>query len=64
MSKRITLHLSLVLRAEDAADGSPLCAHSGLVKETIDLDNLEDGKRTMVSLLCNTAEVIKKIGGN
>ena len=64
MAKRVSLHLSLTLRAEDAADGTPICVHSGLVKETVDLDNIEDGKRTLVSLLCNTAEVIGKIGGD
>lgn len=63
MAKRVTLHLTVTLRAEDAADGTPVCVHSGVVKETVDLENLKDGKATLVSLLCNTAEVIKKIGG-
>lgn len=64
MAKRVTLHLTVTLRAEDAADGTPVCVHSGVVKETVDFDNLKDGKATLVSLLCNTAEVIKKIGGD
>lgn len=64
MSKRVTLHLTVTLRAEDAADGTPVCVHSGVVKETVDFENLQDGKATLVSLLCNTAEVIKKIGGD
>ena len=63
MAKRVTLHLSLTLRAENAADGSPICVHSGLLKETVDLENIEDGKKTLVSLLYNTAEVVGKIGG-
>ena len=64
MGSRITMHLTVTLRAEDAADGTPVCVHNGVVKETVDFDNLKDGKATLVSLLCNTAEVIKKIGGD
>ena len=64
MASRITMHLTVTLRAEDAADGTPVCVHNGAVKETVDFDNLKDGKATLVSLLCNTAEVIKKIGGD
>lgn len=62
MTDRIMIQLTVNVRAESAVSGNPICTHSSIIKETIDPQNLVEAQRSLISLLCDTAKVIKKIG--
>ena len=63
MKDSVLIELIVSIKAGSRVSNELVCVHSGIYKQSVNPENLDIAKKTLVTALYNTATIIEEIGG-